>query len=226
MDVFLLPIAGNRYVLYCEAAPVDPADAETGRRTLWSRAVNVFRRVLAEGEAERHRSPSDPVPERSRIRRWLATRLADAVAEQRLLWYLRKESDAALVHPDDMNDDRAVELTRAQLGHDMVHHMRWCIIDSLIAIACIPVALLPGPNVLGYYFLFRAVGHLYSLRGARHALKDMAWRCRPTPHLTALRRALTHARAQREQEIEAVARALGLDRLAAFINRAAPVPGA
>ena len=29
--------------------------------------------------------------------------------------------------------------------------------------------LVPGPNVIAYYFAFRMVGHYFSLRGARKA---------------------------------------------------------
>ena len=32
------------------------------------------------------------------------------------------------------------------------------------------LVLLPGPNLIGYYFVFRVVGHFLSWRGARQAL--------------------------------------------------------
>jgi hypothetical protein len=225
MDAFLVPISADHHVLYCESAPFDPSDADTNPKTLWSRAVAVFRRMLAEGEEERYRPASEPAVKRGRMRRWITTRLAEAVAEQRLLWYLRKESSAGLVHPDDLPAERAMELTRAQLSRDFSRHLRWCAIDALLAIACIPIAIVPGPNVVGYYFLFRAIGHLYSLRGARHGLRDVSWQCRPTPHLTRLRQALGRSSPDRETQIQAAADALGLDRLALFVRRAAPAAG-
>ena len=33
------------------------------------------------------------------------------------------------------------------------------------------LALVPGPNVLAYYFAFRVVGHWLSMRGARQGLR-------------------------------------------------------
>jgi hypothetical protein len=224
MDVFLVPVGANRHDLYCEAAASESEPEAAGPRTLWTRAVETFRRVLAEGEEERRQPRSDAAapPRRSRLRRAITTRLAEAVAEQRLLWHLRHETTAGLVHPDDMTAARALELTRASLTADLTRHGRWSVIDTALAIVSIPVALVPGPNVIGYYFVFRAVGHVFSWRGARHGLRDVVWQCRPTPHLTALRAVLAANGADRAQQVEAIAAALGLERLAKFVDRTAP----
>jgi hypothetical protein len=220
MDVFLVPVGAAQYALYCES-PAAAEPEEAGQpQTLWARAVRVFRRMLAEGEAERARDPGEPPVERGRVRRWIAMRLASAVAEQRLLWHLRHESQASLVYPDDLGDADAVAIAQAHLSLDYVRHLRWCIIDTLLAIACIPIALIPGPNVLGYYFLFRAVGHLFSVRGARHGLKGVTWRGRSTPYLTRLRTVLGQPANERVMELDTIARALGVDRLPQFFNRA------
>ena len=48
--------------------------------------------------------------------------------------------------------------------------------------------LLPGPNLIGYYFAFRVIGHFLSWRGARQALGHVAWRPRAEPRLTELGR--------------------------------------
>ena len=65
----------------------------TARRaasTLWGRAVASFRRAIDEGEAEAHgaRRVRDDA---SRLRALITRKLAEAVAEQRLLWHLRQE---------------------------------------------------------------------------------------------------------------------------------------
>ncbi len=225
MDAFLIPVGDSEYELYCEADPDTAEEDETlGPPTLWQRAVRIFKRMLAEGEAERRRGATEPPPERSRLRRWVARHLASAVAEQRLLWYLRKESDAALVHADDLSAPDAIRHASKLLSHDASRHFKWCVIDTLLAIASIPVALVPGPNVLGYYFLFRAVGHFFSVRGARHGITGVTWHGRPSPSLTALRAALREPAAERSRRIDAIADALGLERLAAFIEDAAKTP--
>jgi hypothetical protein len=225
MDVFLVPVGEREYALYCEAESAPEPQTSTAHLTLWARGVRVFRRMLAEGEAEQRRDPEQPLPPRGRVRRWVAKRLASAVAEQRLLWHLRHESDAGLVRPDDVSEADAVALARAELSRDYARHLRWCVIDSLIATASIPVALIPGPNVLGYYFLFRAVGHLFSVRGARHGIKGVTWRSRASPQLTRLRAMLGMRPHERKKELETIAQALGLDRLPHFFNRASRAPG-
>ena len=35
--------------------------------------------------------------------------------------------------------------------------------------------LVPGPNVIGYYFLFRTIGHFLSCRGALRAIERVGW---------------------------------------------------
>jgi len=54
------------------------------------------------------------------------------------------------------------------------HHLRWMIVDALL----LPVSLiafpLPGPNVLGYYLLFRVFSHWKSYRSASNTpLEDV-----------------------------------------------------
>src|SRR3954447_3051197 len=134
MDVFLVPVAPDRYELYCEE-PDDaaPVDAEPPQGML--RRVNLrFREALAEAERERRRVP-DPEEarpswaERSkrRILRWVA----ESIAEQRLLWQLRGRAEATLVHPDDLTTEQAHQLLRRSLQRDWERHRFWLIIDAL-----------------------------------------------------------------------------------------------
>jgi len=52
------------------------------------------------------------------------------------------------------------------------HHLRWMIVDTLL----LPVSLiafpLPGPNVIGYYLLFRVFSHWKSYRSASNTPLD------------------------------------------------------
>ena len=41
--------------------------------------------------------------------------------------------------------------------------------------SCAPLLLLPGPNRPAYYFMFRAIGHFLSMRGARQGLSRITW---------------------------------------------------
>lgn len=216
MDVFLVPAGDHRHQLYCEVAT--PAAGPSDAARSWRRRLtDLFHRVLAEGERARQ-APDDAPLEHGRVRRWLTRKVAETVAEQRVLWHLRRETRARLVHPDDLSDTAALEAGRQLLKADRDKHLRWCVIDALLGLVSAPAALLPGPNVLAYYFVFRAVGHALSWRGARQGLTGIAWQPSPSAHLTALRRALHLDEEGRRRAVESIAAALGLERLRAFVD--------
>ena len=92
-------------------------------------------------------------------------------------------------------------------------------IDGLLILVSAPFALLPGPNVLAYYFIFRTVGHVLSMRGAQQGLSVIDWRPEASAPLTDLRQAIALDPEARCARIDAVAAALGLDRLAPFVEK-------
>lgn len=224
MDVFLVPTGPDRHELYCEMAAAPPT-ADGGSGTLWGRLTDGFRRMLAEAEAERQReSAQEAPPKRSRLRRAVTRHVAEAVAEQRLLWHLRHEPAVRLVHPDDLSGSRSVEIARALLSADFSKHRRWCVIDGLIAAITGPAFFfVPGPNIVSWYFAFRAVGHYLSLRGADRG-RSMTWDLQPTPHLTSLRSVFSLDASARRSRLHEIARALGLDRLTMFVDRVVARP--
>lgn len=225
MDVFLVPVGSDQYELYCEVvAEVAPAADAAERPSWWQRQVRQFRQMLAEAEEDRHRREHGVQTKRRGLWRAAVGKLAEAVAEQRLLWHLRSETAATLVHADDLQGPVALEVARRQLTADRDKHRRWCVIDAALTIATAPIALLPGPNFFAYYFMFRTGGHYFSMRGAQRGLDGVTWHLRPSPHLTALGAALALDPDARQQRVEELAASLGLDRLAAFVNRVARRP--
>jgi Mitochondrial K+-H+ exchange-related len=218
MKVYLVPAGHDRCELYCEVRPAPPINAE-GPGTLRGRLVETFRRMLAEGE----RVEQDPdAPQRSRFRRAITRRIAEAVAEQRLLWQLRAETAVDLIHPDDLPGPTALATARALLAADFAKHRRWCVVDALVTAVTGPALFfVPGPNVLSWYFAFRAVGHYFAMRGARQGLSCVTWAERPSAELTDLRAVLALDRETRARRVEQISATLGLNRLAFFIERVA-----
>jgi hypothetical protein len=224
VEVFLVPVAADRYELYCEEPDDDP-DAEPEPRGFFRRMVHRVRQQLA--EAERHRDRDEPSQDdapagffarlKARTMRWAA----EWIAEQRLLWQLRGRTAACLVHPDDVNEERARELLKRSLQRDWERHRFWLAIDGTAMIASAALVLVPGPNFLGYYFLVRTVGHYLSLRGARQGLTKVTWSVRATPDLTALRGMAAEPPDDREDRVRAIAERLGLERFARFFQRSA-----
>jgi len=177
--------------------------------------------MLAEAEEDRRRRERGEPAESGGVWRWLMRKVAEAVNEQRLLWLLRRQWQATLVHPDDVTPAQAVEIAREILRSDYERHRRWVVIDSLLVLLCLPLTVLPGPNVPSLYFTFRAVGHYLSMRGAKRGRTGVDWALVASTELTSLRQALGLARDARRLRIGEISAALGLDRLDAFVERVA-----
>ena len=223
MEVFLVPVGKERYEPYCEV-PDEPQEADAEPPTGFvRRVVHKFRQVMADAERERRHGRPEGAPRgwvsrvKGRTLRWVA----ESIAEQRLLWHLRRQDAATLFFPDDIDETRAAAMMRDQLRRDFDKHRFWLAIDSVGFVLSGLLVLVPGPNVLAYYFAFRMVGHFFSLRGARQGLSGVAWRNQPSAPLTELRHALALADDAREDRVKDIASRLRLEHLAAFFKRAA-----
>src|SRR5919109_3922870 len=224
MDVYLVPVGANRHELYCEVP--DEADdqderADQNAKPGFFRRLRLrFREMLAEAERERRPARASAVEGgwlarvKARTMRWVA----ESIAEQRLLWHLRRQTEACLFFPDDMDEGQAVAAMRTQLGRDFEKHRFWLAIDSLLFIGSGLLALVPGPNILAYYFAFRLVGHYLSLRGARNGLGGVKWRSEKSDALAELRRAINLAPDARDRRVHEVATRLRLEHLPSFFE--------
>lgn len=225
MDVYLVPVGPNRYEPYCEV-PDDPdvegSDGEA-HPGVFHRLRQRFRDMLAEAERERRhgRSSQPPAGWAGRLKAKMLRWIAESIAEQRLLWHLRRQSAASFHYPDDLESDRALAILRAQLRRDFEKHRFWLIIDSMGFVASGAFMVIPGPNMLAYYFAFRLVGHYLSMRGASQGLAGVQWQSQPSALLSELRRALSLEPAVRVQQVEHVAERLRLEHLARFFERTA-----
>jgi hypothetical protein len=226
MDVYLVPIGGDRYELYCEE-PDEPNDAGGEPPVgFFRRMMHRFHTVLAEAERERRQGTAEPprggwmTRVKARSMRWVA----ESIAEQRLLWHLRRQTSGRLFYPDDIEEVHAVHVLRGQLGRDFEKHRFWLLIDSFGFIASGLLMLVPGPNLLAYYFAFRLVGHFLSLRGARQGLDRIAWTHERSAPLSDLRHAIDLEDEVRDRRVLDVASRLRLDHLATFFKRTAVAP--
>ena len=227
-DVYLVPLGSAGYELFCESAEgedVDPLEEGSGADRLYVR----FRRMMAEVQGQRRARrlaevPADPATKQPwpiRIRNTIVGWVAEAIAEWRLLWHLRKQTALELVHPADLDGDKALEVTRRRLGRDAEHHLRRLFTSSVLALLLGLLFFVPGPNVIGYYFGFLAVGHLLAWRGARHGLAHVQWRTRASEPLGELSGILDLHPDERAGHVRDVAAKLGLDYLAPFVERMA-----
>jgi hypothetical protein len=223
MDVYLVPVDADRYELYCEV-PDEPREPAGGPpEGFFHRMRQRFAAMLAEAEHERRHDHAGRARQgwamsvKSRTMRWVA----ESIAEQRLLWHLRRQDDACLFYPDDLANQQATAILRQRLGSDSDKHRFWLIIDSLGFVASGLLFLVPGPNLVAYYFAFRMAGHFFSLRGARHGLARVRWTSKRSTPLSDLRRAIGLGTEERERRVHDVADALNLEHLVKFFERIA-----
>jgi len=242
MDVYLVPIGPERYELYCESAEEPPVahdedpppahqKASTGLFRGWRdrfgrklRLQERFSQMLAaverEYERERtrlHRHQHDGFFRRLRARtvRWVAER----VAEQRLLWRLRGQHRVRALYPTQLDDTRAMAVIRRSLEGDADQHSRWLVIDGVGLLVTGALAMFPGPNILGYYFTFRVVGHFLAMRGAKHGLREVVWTLQQSEPLGRLADLGSLPPGERLERVRGIERELGLCKLARFVER-------
>jgi hypothetical protein len=107
------------------------------------------------------------------------------------------------------------------LQRDYERHRRWLVVDSLLLVVSGIFMIVPGPNLLAYYFLFRAGGHFLSMRGAAQGLHRVAWTGRPCPPLAELRDVITLEPGARDARVHDVAARLRLQHFSTFFERVA-----
>lgn len=232
MRVFLIPFGAGgreRYELYCEI-PDEDLDGDgipDVQRGFFKGLLQKFKATLHHAERERRQNHDERPEPRSWTRRmrdrglgWVAER----IAEQRLLWHLRRQEHAFAVYPADLTGAQAMDVVRRILKSDADRHRRWLGVDSILFLLSGLLVLVPGPNLVAYYFGFRVVGHYLSLRGARQGLERIDWRLEPSAPLAELRRVVTLPADAREERVRAVASTLRLEHLASFFERVA-LPG-
>jgi len=222
MDVYLVPIASDRFETYYEAAEDDEPDESMDGQGFFGRLRVRFQSQLKEAERARHQAAhEEPTTFLGRMQKRSLRWIAERIAEQRLLWHLRTAATATLHVDADMNAQEAEGVMRASMTRDADRHLRLLAVHSVALVLSAPVAFIPGPNVLGYLFTFTVAGHFLSWRGARRGVTAVRWQVVPSPALTDLRAAFGLAGSDRHRAIHEVAHRLHLPKLAKFVERMA-----
>ena len=228
MSVYLVPTSNGRYALYYEANDVETEQEGERSRGLLRRWFEEVRAHVREAELGTDSGLVQPGPlSKSWLHRsasWLRRRLfrwmAAFVAEQRLLWQLRRRTTSRLLHPNDLESDMAHDVMRRLLKRDGDRHLRWLVLDAIGWAVTGPLFFfIPGPNLVAYYFGVRCFGHYFSHRGARRGLSKVRWQGVASAPLTRLRNLLELDPVSRSQRIREVSLALGLEGLTWFVER-------
>jgi len=176
--------------------------------------------MLAEAEAERLRRERGEAEQGTGLWRAIMRRIAETIAEQRVLWHLRHQTVVQLRHPSDLDAEHALQEVKSEFARDVAKHRRWTIIDGLLMATTGPLFFfVPGPNVISWFFTFRAVAHFLSWRGALKGLRVIEWRPESCPPLADVRQAIILPPEDRRHRLEQISDALGLKHLTGFVER-------
>ncbi len=220
MDVFVIPIGLDRYELYCEVS-IEAPRVESAPSGIIGRIRHRFAVMLHQAEERQRAGAPGASSWWARLQEHAMAWVAERVAEQRLLWNLRRESSVIAAYPQDLTYDQALTLIRRTLQRDYERHRAWLVVDSLLLIAVGVLALLPGPNIVAYYVAFRVMGHWLSMRGAWQGLHRITWTGRPCEPLTELREVASLDSGAREARVHDIAARLRLRHLSTFFERVA-----
>lgn len=212
MNVYMLYRAGRfRPLFYTEdpeagaddhapEAPSTTAPPERGRLERTARRI----------KATIWRSGRRAGPRTRRLLTWLGGRPAP---DESLLRGLRRADRVVLHHPALLSSREARYEWRHYLGRNHRHHLIASAWDWLLAILTAPLALLPGPNVVGLWFAYRAITHILVIRGIRRVQSKQT----PTEFHAhdALNEPLS---ADRGEHASRVAEAFGLKNLSNFLR--------
>ena len=220
MDVYLVPVGRDRYECYYEAPEEEDEEEPADGQGFFARLRTKFNEQLKEAERARHqRAIDEPKTILGRIHKRSLRWIAERIAEQRLLWHLRRTQAATLHVPADLPLSEADSILRSSMKRDADFHRNRLIPHSIALVAAGAIAFIPGPNVLGYLFTFTVVGHFLSWRGAVHALHRVDWTVVPNDDLHALHRAFSGTAADRHRIILEVAERLHMPKMALFVER-------
>ena len=222
MDVYLVPIGRNSFECYYEAPDDDDLKEPEEGQGFFARMRARFQAQLHEAERARHQKAiTEPTTFLARLQRRSMRWIAERIAEQRLLWHLRKCDEAFLHAPADLSVANAEATMRTSMKRDADRHLRLLAVHLVGLIASAPVAFVPGPNVLGYLFTFTVVGHFLAWRGARNGLHSVQWHVKPSTALSEMRHAFSLETGERHRLIREVAQRLHMPRMATFVEQMA-----
>jgi hypothetical protein len=171
VKIYLLSIDNWRFFFYADEseASADPEDAAgsagPASSGLWSRLHDRFQRLLSAWE----QSESGAILWTRRVWSWLHSW---AHPDESMLVRLRSARRIELHHPASRRGEEVRALWAHYLSHRWWRHLAWLSVNSVIAPFTVVFAPLPGPNVIGYWFAYRAIHHGLIVWGIRRLWRN------------------------------------------------------
>lgn len=177
MNVYQLYIEGKRRPVYHAEHPEDTTPRDERGRPVRSRLERSWRNL----RAILKRAVRKGGPNVGRLWNWLNRR---PPPDEPLLQGLRHADGVTVFFPTTINDAEARRLWNRYLARRWRRHLITFAWDLAISPLIALLMVLPGPNVVGYWFLYRIVTHLLAMRGVLWArLGWIPFRFQPHPAL-------------------------------------------
>src|SRR5262249_46381919 len=77
-----------------------------------------------------------------------------------------------LHYPASRRGDQVLMIWHDYLRQQLVRHTVWLSVNSVIAPISVLFAILPGPNLIGYWFAYRAIHHLVVVWGIQRVWRN------------------------------------------------------
>ena len=90
-----------------------------------------------------------------------------------MLARLRSARKIELYHPTSRAGDEIRAIWRGYLSQQWWRHLLWFSFNGVVSVPTIVILwILPGPNLIGYWFAYRAIHHVLVLWGIRRVWRD------------------------------------------------------
>jgi hypothetical protein len=161
VKVFLLPFDGTQSFFYADGDnDAAPPSTRPGLRGWFERTMHHLKSSLKHPKgrlARKLRQAWD----------WMQQRMHP---DEPLLAALRTAPAIEVYYRASMPGDEVRALWYGYLGRRWRRHLPWLLFNALLSPLSVLLTPLPGPNVIGYWFAYRAIHHLLIVLGIRRAL--------------------------------------------------------
>jgi Mitochondrial K+-H+ exchange-related len=163
LKVFLLHLDQEHSIFYSEG-PETLAEAvaehpSEGIRGWAEKKYNDIQRTLTESE-------QGIGLKMRRAWEWLQKRTD---SDELLLRALRGAAKIRLHHSTETLPETAIETWNEYLARRNRKHITWLTVNAITVPFTLLLAPIPGPNIIGYWFLYRAFCHVFAIMGLRRA---------------------------------------------------------
>ncbi len=164
MKIFLLLIDHEQFFFYSDESEAthDPQDGGDFAGKAQSGLAGWLHNQLDKVKKSWHEAESGLTHRLRRCWDWLHSW---SHPDEWMLSRLRSAKLIELHHPASRTGDEVLAIWQNYISRQRNRHLVWLTINGVVAPFTVLFAILPGPNIIGYWFLYRAVQHLLVVWG-------------------------------------------------------------